>query len=369
VISLGGLAELLAPAPAVVPPGPDALALLPYSSGTTGLPKGVLLSHRNVVAGARQVEQRLGLTARDTVLALAPFCHVMGFVVTLAAPLLAGARVVTMPRFDLEAMLALVARHRVTVLPVPPPVMGALARHPAVDRHDLSSLELVVSGGAPLRAELQRAVAARFPHAAVGQGYGMTETAVAISGPSRREGTPPGSVGRPMAGTEVRVVDPATGADAAVGELWVRGPQVMRGYKDRPAETAAMLDAHGWLRTGDLVRAGHDGALWVIDRLKELIKVDAHQVAPAELEALLLGHPQVADAAVVGRPDDRHGEVPVAVVVPAGALEPEALMGWVAGRVAPWKRIRAVRIVDAIPRTPAGKVLRRRVVADGPGRG
>ena len=339
LIPFDALAELLAPAPAVALPGPDAVALLPYSSGTTGLPKGVMLTHRNVVAGARQVEQRLGLTARDTVLALAPFCHVMGFVVALCAPLLAGARVVTMPRFDLETLLALVERHRISVLPVPPPVMGALARHPAVDRYDLSSLELIVSGGAPLAAALQRAVAARFPHAAVGQGYGMTETAVAISGPERAAGTPPGSVGRAMAGTELRVV---------AGELWVRGPQVMRGYKDRPAATAAILDADGWLRTGDLGRIDADGNVYVVDRLKELIKVDAHQVAPAELEALLLTHPGVADAAVVGLPDDRHGEAPVAFVV--GDAGPDALMAWVADRVAPWKRIRTV---VAVPRSRA----------------
>jgi len=246
---------------------------------------------------------------------------------------------------------------------VPPPVIAALARHPAVDRHDLSPLELIVSGGAPLGAELQRAVAARFPHAAVGQGYGMTETAVAISGPTRAEGTAPGSVGRAMAGTELRIV----GRRPDVGELWVRGPQVMLGYKDRPAETAAILDADGWLRTGDLVRRGAGGELYVIDRLKELIKVDAHQVAPAELEALLLTHPGVADAAVVGRPDARHGEVPVAAVVPAGALDRAALIAWVAERVAPYKRVRGVVAVDAIPRTPAGKVLRR-VLSDRIGR-
>jgi acyl-CoA synthetase (AMP-forming)/AMP-acid ligase II len=236
--------------------------------------------------------------------------------------------------------------------------MAALARHPAVERHDLSALELIVSGGAPLGAGLQRAVAARFPHAAVGQGYGMTETAVAISGPTRADGTPPGSVGHAMTGTELRIVG---------GELWVRGPQVMLGYKDRPEETAAILDADGWLRTGDLVRRGAGGELYVIDRCKELIKVDAHQVAPAELEALLLTHPGVADAAVVGRPDARHGEVPVAAVVAAGALDRAELVAWVAERVAPYKRLHGVVAVDEIPRTPAGKVLRR-IVSDRIGR-
>jgi acyl-CoA synthetase (AMP-forming)/AMP-acid ligase II len=157
----------------------------------------------------------------------------------------------------------------------------------------------------------------------------------------------------------VRVVDPASGEDAAVGELWVRGPQVMLGYKDRPEATAAILGADGWLRTGDLGRIDADGNLRVVDRLKELIKVDAHQVAPAELEALLLTHPGVADAAVVGRPDALHGEVPVAVIVPESTVDPAALTAWVAERVSPWKRVRGIVTADQIPRTPAGKVLRR----------
>jgi acyl-CoA synthetase (AMP-forming)/AMP-acid ligase II len=329
------------------PPEPDALALLPFSSGTTGLPKGVMLTHRNLVAAVRQVNLALGLTERDVVLALPPFCHVMGFVVCLAAPLAAGATVVTLPRWDEDA----IDRYGATVLAVPPPLMAALAR----SRHDHLSLELIVSGGAPLGAPLQEAVAARFPRAAVAQGYGMTETAVAISGPDRRRPTAPGSVGRPMAGTEVKLVD---------GELWVRGPQVMAGYLNAEA---ACLRADGWLQTGDLARIDADGSLFIVDRIKELIKVNAHQVAPAELEALLATHPHVADVAVAGRPDERTGEAPVAFVVARSELDPDALRAWLAERVAPYKRLAAVELVDAIPRTPAGKILRRALSARAPG--
>jgi acyl-CoA synthetase (AMP-forming)/AMP-acid ligase II len=353
-----------APSPDVAV-GPGAVALLPYSSGTTGLPKGVMLTHANLVTMLRQLNRGLGVTRRDTLLAVPPFFHVMGFMATLALPLASGATVVTVPRFDLGRFLALVQRHRVTVLVVPPPVMAALAGHPMVDAHDLSSVELIVSGGAPLGADLQRAVAARVPGAAVGQGWGMTETAIGATMPERRSGTAPGSVGRVMPNTELRVVDPRTGRDLGAGEpgeLWVRGPQVMAGYLNNPAATAEMLDADGWLRTGDLGRVDDDGNVFIVDRLKELIKVSAHQVAPAELEALLLGHPAVADAAVIPRPDAAHGEVPVAVVVPRGEVDGEQLMAWVAARVAPHKRLRAVRFAEAVPRTPSGKLLRRVLV-------
>jgi acyl-CoA synthetase (AMP-forming)/AMP-acid ligase II len=329
---------------------PESLALLPYSSGTTGLPKGVMLTHANLVASVRQVSSRVRLSERDVLIALAPFSHIMGFAVTGVVPLCSGATLVTVPRFDFGHLLELIARHRVTVLVVPPPVMGALAAAPA--HHDLSSVELVLSGGAPLSAECQEAVASRLPHAAVGQGYGLTETSVGVAVADRDVGSVPGSVGRVLPGTELRVVD---------GELWARGPQNTSGYLGRPDATAALIDPDGWLHTGDLGRIDADGNVWIVDRLKELIKVNGLQVAPAELEGLLATHPLVADAAVVGRPDEQRGEIPVAVVVAREELDPSELMAWVGERVAPYKRIREVRFVDAIPRTPAGKILRRRL--------
>jgi acyl-CoA synthetase (AMP-forming)/AMP-acid ligase II len=337
------------PRPAV---SPDAVALLPYSSGTSGLPKGVMLTHANLVTAVRQISRGLRLTPDDVVLALAPFSHVMGFVITLGSALAAGARLVTVPRFDPADFLDLLERHRVSVVIVPPPVIPLLAHSP----RELPAVKLIVSGGAPLGADLQRAVAARFPHAAVGQGWGLTESTACGTMPDRQRGTEPGSAGRVMPNTELRVTDPD--ADGR-GELLLRGPQVMAGYLNRPDATADLIDADGWLHTGDLGYVDAAGNVFVVDRLKELIKVNALQVAPAELEALLGTHPAVAECAVVPRPDERCGEVPVAVVVSRAEIDADELIAFVAERVAPHKRLHEVRFVDAIPRTPAGKIMRR----------
>ena len=358
---------LAAGAPGWAPPELDpatAVGLLPYSSGTTGLPKGVLLTHANLVTSVRQVGSGLRVTDRDVLLAVPPFSHLMGFLVTLAVPLCAGATVVTVPRFDPAQFLELLARHRVTVLVGAPPMLRLLLTHPLAASADLGALELVVCGGAPLSAADQRALAERLPGATVGQAWGLTETTVGLSMPDRDAGSVPGTVGRVMPNTELRVVDPGSGRDLGPGqpgELLARGPQVMAGYLHRPEATAAMVDPDGWLRTGDLGLVDADGNVVVADRLKELIKVSGHQVAPAELEALLATHPAVADAAVLRRDDPATGEVPVAVVVPRPGADPdpEELLAWVAERVAPHKRLRAVRFAEALPRTPSGKLLRR----------
>jgi acyl-CoA synthetase (AMP-forming)/AMP-acid ligase II len=258
-------------APAVALEPARAVALLAYSSGTTGLPKGVMLTHANVVAGVGQVRAALKLGPRDTVVAVAPFAHVMGFVITMASALASGATLVTLAQFAFEPYLELVERHRATVLIGPPPVMAALAGHPAVDARDLSSVELVVAGGAPVPAEIARAVGERLPGAVVRLGYGLTETAATATAPDRELAVAPGSVGRAMPSTELRVVDPQTGADLGPGEpgeLLVRGPQTMVGYLHRPDATAAMIDGDGWLRTGDLVVIDEEGQVFVVDRLK-----------------------------------------------------------------------------------------------------
>jgi acyl-CoA synthetase (AMP-forming)/AMP-acid ligase II len=344
---------------------PSTVALLPFSSGTTGLPKGVELTHANLVAALRQVARLMPLGPEDTTLAVAPFFHILGAVVNLAVPLSAGATVVTVPAFEPASFLDLVERHRVRFLAIPPPLAAFLTDHPLARSRDLSSLRVVAVGGAALAPAVHEALARRLPGAVVGQGWGLTETTACVCIPERAAGgTRPGTVGRLVPSTELRVVDPDTGQERGpgeVGELWVRGPQVMAGYRDRPEETRAVLDDEGWLRTGDLGRVEEDGAVVLVDRLKELIKVDAYQVAPAELEALLVEHPDVADAGVVGRPHPRHGEEPVAYVVGRQDLDGAAVQAWLAERVAPYKQLAQVVVVDQLPRTPSGKLVRRRL--------
>ncbi len=224
----------------------------------------------------------------------------------LLVPLTVGATVVTMPRFDPIGFLEAIERHRVTYVAVPPPVASFLAHHPSVAGHDLGSLELLASGGAPLPAATHEELARRLPGCAVGQGWGLTETSGAISVPRRRGGTRPGTVGTLLPNTELRVVHPERGdvlAAGEAGELQARGPQTMLGYLNRPEATAEMITSDGWVRTGDLGHVDPDGNIVVVDRLKELIKVNAFQVAPAEVEAVIVGHPAVADVAVVRAPD------------------------------------------------------------------
>jgi acyl-CoA synthetase (AMP-forming)/AMP-acid ligase II len=349
------------PAPRV-DPSADTAALL-WSSGTTGLPKAVELTHRNLVANLAQTEGPLPLRPHHRMLGLAPFFHSMGLGPILNFTLSQGAAVVTMARFDLEGMLAAIEQHRVTHAIVPPPVGMALSRHPVVDRYDLSSLEVLAMGGAPVSAELERACERRLG-CLVGQGYGMTETTAAISifPVEARERVTPGSGGELLGGIEAIVVDPDSGewlAPGSEGEIRVRGPQVMRGYRHNPEATAATLTDDGWICTGDLGRVSAGGVVEVTDRLKELIKYKGHQVAPAQLEALLTTHPAVVDAGVVGLPDDEVGELPVAYVVAENGLDPDELLSWVAERVAPYERIRRVELVDGLPKNPTGKLLRR----------
>ncbi|MFJ6295229.1 4-coumarate--CoA ligase family protein [Streptomyces griseoviridis] len=342
------------------------VAVLPYSSGTTGLPKGVMLTHRQIATNLAQLEPSVRVEPGERILAVLPFFHIYGLTALMNAPLRSGATVVVLPRFDLGSFLAAIENHRITGLYVAPPIVLALAKHPAVADHDLSSLRYILSAAAPLDATLAAACAHRLGLPPVGQAYGMTELSPGthVVPLDAMEHAPPGTVGKLIAGTEMRVVPlegPARdlGVDET-GEILIRGPQVMKGYLGRPDATAAILDADGWLHTGDVGRVDADGWLFVVDRVKELIKYKGYQVAPAELEALLLTHPGIADAAVVGTLDDRGDEIPHAHVVRAATgLSEGEIMTYVAERVAPYKRVRAVTFVDTVPRAATGKILRR----------
>ena len=338
------------------------VVVLPYSSGTTGLPKGVMLTHRNLVANALQTEPCIQPVEHEVALAFLPFFHIYGMSVLMNLGLSTGATVVTMPRFDLEQALDLIQRHRVTRFYAVPPVVLALAKHPIVDQYDLSSLVQVFSGAAPLGAELA-AEAAKRVGCEVVQGYGMTELSpvshCTVEGDFR-----PGTSGITVGSTEIRLVDPDTGEDRGVGEegeLLVRGPQVMKGYLNNDEATRNTIDADGWLHTGDIAVLDDHAHVSIVDRVKELIKYKGFQVPPAELEALLVAHPKVADVAVIGVPDDEAGELPKAFVVvqPGVELTAEELQEYVAGHVASYKKVRIVEFVDQIPKSPSGKILRR----------
>jgi 4-coumarate--CoA ligase len=357
------LSELMGPPLAQpVAVDPDDIVVLPYSSGTTGVNKGVMLSHRNLVANIAQVAGPAEFTEDETLIAVLPFFHIYGMQVVLNCGLRIGTTVITMPRFDLEQFLELHQRYGVTRSFVAPPLVVALAKHPMVDSYDLSALRQVFSGAAPLSADLALEAGARLGCEVV-QGYGMTELSP-VSHLTPPGQFVPGSVGVLVPNSEMRVVDPATGLDREPGEdgeLWVRGPQVMRGYLNNAAATALTLDDEGWLHTGDIVRVDEQQHVFVVDRLKELIKYKGFQVPPAELEALLLTHPAVADAAVVGVADEEAGEVPSGFVVlrPGASATVGEIMDFVAERVAPFKRIRHLTFVEAIPKSASGKILRR----------
>jgi 4-coumarate--CoA ligase len=338
------------------------VVVLPYSSGTTGLPKGVMLTHFNLVSNIAQTRAIFEPREHEVMLCFLPFFHIYGMQVLMNTGLSMGATILTMPRFDLQQALELVQRYKVTRFWAVPPVVLALAKHPIVEQYDLSSLVQVFSGAAPLGADLAAEAAARVKCDVV-QGYGMTELSpVSHATPEGR--FKPGSSGITLPNTEVRVVDPATGEDRGTGEegeLWVRGPQVMKGYLNNEEATRNTIDADGWLHTGDVAVIAEDHHVAIVDRVKELIKYKGFQVPPAELEALIVSHPKVLDVAVIGIPDVEAGELPKAFVVaaPGTELTAEELQEYVAEHVSSYKRIRLVEFVDEIPKSPSGKILRR----------
>ncbi len=343
---------------------PESPAFLPFSSGTTGLPKAALIRQSNVVSAAAASTLALGVRPDDRFLGIAPMFHVVGPLV-LAMGLLKRAAVALVPRPDPVLAIDIIERHRVSLLPLVPPLLKALAHHPAGEGRDFTSVRLAVCGGNTLPPGLEEAAGARLG-APVVQVFGMTEVVGSLT-----FGDPdhpvPGTVGRPMPGTAIRIADPETGSllgPGKAGELQGRGPCAIDSYLGDEDATAALRTQDGWLRTGDLAEVDSDGRVWIRGRLKELIKVHAGQVPPAELEMLLATHPTVADAAVIGRPNRHTGEIPVAYVVwrtPADRFE---VLEWLNEHVLPYKRVRAIETIDAIPRNPTGKILRRLLIEE-----
>ena len=342
------------------------LVVLPYSSGTTGMPKGVMLTHFNLVANLCQTHAVEQLSNKEVLIGVLPFYHIYGMVVIMSGALRAGATIVTMPKFDLEQFLSLLEKHRVTMGYLVPPIVLALAKHPLVDNYDLSKFTDVLSGAAPLPEPVSVACADRNG-IVVRQGYGLTETSPVTHANPRDQKIKRTSVGPALPNTAYRIVEVGTEVDAKTGELgevWIRGPQLMKGYLNNPEATTEMIDADGWLHSGDIGYADEQGYLYVVDRVKELIKYKGLQVAPAELEGVVQSHPAVADVAVIPSPDDEAGEVPKAFIVvkPDATVTEEEIMAHVAAQVAPYKKIRKVEFIDAIPKVPSGKILRRQLV-------
>ena len=345
------------------------IAVLPYSSGTTGRPKGVMLTHRNLVANVAQSESTIGVEGGEKVLAVLPFYHIYGLTVLLNFALKTRSALVTMPRFDLPEFLRIIQDEKCTWVFIAPPIAVALAKHPLVDQFDLSSVKAIFSGAAPLDSNLAGAVAARLD-TTVRQGYGMTELSpVSHVIPIGRADISLDNIGLGLPNLESKLVDPDTGEEipvptsgvSAPGELMCKGPNVMVGYLNNEEATRATLEPDGWLHTGDIATVDSNGIYKIVDRLKELIKYKGYQVAPAVLEAVLLTNPKIADAAVIGVLDDDGQEIPKAfVVVQAGAeLTGDEVMEFVTARVAPHEKVRRVEFIDVIPKSTAGKILRK----------
>ncbi|MGI9250743.1 MAG: 4-coumarate--CoA ligase family protein [Pseudohongiellaceae bacterium] len=343
------------------------LVALPYSSGTTGLSKGVMLTHHNLVANMVLSCEMNNLSEEDNIVGVLPFFHIYGMTLIMCLGIYRGATLVTMTRFELEPFLKIIQQYKITGMNLVPPLVLALAKHPVVDNYDLSSVRIISSGAAPLGKELAQACGTRVG-CQIYQGYGLTEVAGAshilpVEDP-RSEGKA-GSVGPVLPNTRSKVVDIESGAELGPnekGEVCIQGPHVMTGYLNNKEATDDCLDAEGWLRTGDIGYADDDGYFFIVDRMKELIKYKGYQVAPAELEALLVSHEAIADAAVIPSPDEEAGEVPKAFVVLKADISADEIMKFVADNVAPHKKIRRLQVVDEIPKSAAGKILRRVLV-------
>ncbi|XP_076924618.1 4-coumarate--CoA ligase 2-like [Bidens hawaiensis] len=350
---------------------PNDVVALPYSSGTTGLPKGVMLTHKGLVTGVAQLvdgeNPNIWIRSEDVVMCVLPLFHIYSFSILLYG-LRVGAAIVVMQKFDIVLFLELIQKYRVTIGPLVPPIVLAIAKNEdIVDKYDLSSVRMVMSGAAPLGKELEDIVRMKFPNAKLGQGYGMTEAgpvlAMCLAFAKHPFEIKPGACGTVVRNAEMKIINPDTGVSLPRnqhGEFCIRGDQIMKGYlNDLESTEKTIID--GWLHTGDIGYIDDDDEVFIVDRLKELIKYRGFQVAPAELEALLLLHPYISDAAVVRMADENAGEVPVAFVVKLSSVTvtEDEVKQFISKQVVYYKRIKRVFFVDTIPKSQPGKILRK----------
>ncbi|XP_054781103.1 4-coumarate--CoA ligase 1-like [Prosopis cineraria] len=352
---------------------PDDVVALPYSSGTTGLPKGVMLTHKGLVTSiAQQVDgenPNLYFHHEDVILCVLPLFHIYSLNSVLLCGLRAKAAIMLMPKFEINGLLRLIEKYKVSIAPVVPPIVLAISKSPDIDNYNLSSIRVLKSGGAPLGKELEDSLRSKFPKARLGQGYGMTEAGpvltMSLAFAKEAMEVKAGACGTVVRNAEMKIVDPETSESLPrnhPGEICIRGDQIMKGYLNDPEATKGTIDAEGWLHTGDIGYIDDDDELFIVDRLKELIKYKGFQVAPAELEALLLSHPHISDAAVVPMKDEAAGEVPVAFVVRSNGhtqTTENDIKQFISEQVVFYKRLSRVFFIDAIPKSPSGKILRK----------
>ncbi|KAJ4262904.1 hypothetical protein NW762_006517 [Fusarium torreyae] len=345
-------------------------AFLCWSSGTTGKPKAVRISHKNVINQMRQMKYLTPVDRRSTVLGILPFYHITGLIHLLHLPIILEQHMIIMARFDMKQMMRTIVQFKCDELWLVPPLLIRLLNDQSAQGYDLSFVKQFNTGAAPLADQVIVQLEKRFPKISVRQAWGMTETTSCLTV------TPPGlatwrnasKVGKLVPGTEIRIVDPDTGHDVPkgkIGEIWAKGPQVTMGYLDRAEETATSYVENDYFRTGDLGSSDEEGFITIHDRIKEMIKVRGHAVAPAELEDVLHGHPKVKDAAIIGIPDDYSGEIPRAFVVLRGGVNASIettreLRDFVAARKPKHKRLSGgIEYVNEIPKSASGKILRR----------
>jgi len=351
------------------PPKPEDVALIQYTGGTTGTPKGAMLTHQNLIANARQVHAiDPGTADGDRIVGVLPFFHVFANTCVLNRTVVAGGLIAMLPRFDAKATLQTIARVKAAALPGVPTMYQALLDRPETAHTDFSSLRVCISGGAPLPAEVEQ----RFESvtgAKLIEGYGLTESAGVIStNPYEGEGKS-GTIGQPLPGTRIRLLDredpTKLAPEGEPGELAFAGPQTMKGYWNRP-EADAEVFQDGWLRTGDVAQIDADGFVRIVDRLKDMIAVGGFKVFPSVVEAQLYKHPAVKEAIVIGIPDHYSGEKPKAFVTlqPGASDTGEAILGWLNPLLGKHERVIAVEVRDSLPKTLVGKLSRKELVAE-----